>query len=326
VQAAIEHPHLGVPGTITIADSAHRDVQRAVGDLLPVASVRAVMPALQAEAQRLLGAWPEASVRDLVRDVAVPWTQAVTAQLMELDQHTLARGLPLSQVVFDAAAQSPDGSTTEQARLAVTSLAVPLGARASPAAVQTFVALSQSLPAVVSSAVLALLEYPAQLGWLRRACEGDRGTPTRRGVATRPPAASVDRAVLTAAAHELLRHAAPTRAVYRRALAPVRVGPCEIGTGDLVVVRLADANRDSTVFPDADRLDLSRGAAGHVAFGAGAHRCSGAVIVRLLVEGLLEALVRSDCTLTLDPGAPVQWMDGPALRALQVLPVIVRPA
>ena len=88
-----------------------------------------------------------------------------------------------------------------------------------------------------------------------------------------------------------------------------------------MVVRFAEANRDGTAFPDPDRLDLSRGAPGHVAFGAGVHRCSGAVIVRRLVECMLEALASCDVTLALPPDVGATWNEGLSLRTPKALPV-----
>ena len=323
VQAALAAPELVPPGTRALADPAHRDVQRSVVNLLPVSVVRAAMPALREEAQRLLVALPATSVRDFVGDVAVPWSEAVTSRLLGLDWATLASALPLAQGVFDAASMSDDGETTEDARHAAAMLAALLGGRTSPAVVQTFVALSQSLPGVVSGMMLALLEHPAQLGWLRAACRRDAADALTTDALT---ADALTATALTVAAHELLRYATPTTAVYRRALAPVRLGGCDIAAGDLVVVRLAEANRDGTAFPDPDRLDLSRGAPGHVAFGAGVHRCSGAVIVRLLVECMLEVLVTCDVTLAPPPDVGVTWNEGLSLRTPKALPVCASDA
>jgi cytochrome P450 len=44
------------------------------------------------------------------------------------------------------------------------------------------------------------------------------------------------------------------------------------------------ANRDPAAFPDPDRLDLSRPARHHVAFGYGVHHCLGQPLARMELE------------------------------------------
>ena len=55
---------------------------------------------------------------------------------------------------------------------------------------------------------------------------------------------------------------------------------------------LAAANRDPRRWPDPDRFDISRRAAGHVGFGFGVHACVGAALSRVEGEALLGALAR----------------------------------
>jgi cytochrome P450 len=80
------------------------------------------------------------------------------------------------------------------------------------------------------------------------------------------------------AMEELLRYAGPSAAILRYP------GP--------VALMLADANRDPLQFPDPDRLDLRRNPK-HVAFGAGAHSCVGASLIRMTAAVAMRAFV--DC-------------------------------
>lgn len=74
--------------------------------------------------------------------------------------------------------------------------------------------------------------------------------------------------------------------------------------GQTVFLGVMAANRDPSVFPDPDRLELSRAnARSHIGFGYGIHFCLGAALARLEVEIALEALVRRFPTLTCDPAA-----------------------
>ena len=54
----------------------------------------------------------------------------------------------------------------------------------------------------------------------------------------------------------------------------------------------ASANRDETVFPDADRFDVTRkNARRHLAFGAGIHMCVGMHLAILEIECLLLSMI-----------------------------------
>ena len=56
---------------------------------------------------------------------------------------------------------------------------------------------------------------------------------------------------------------------------------------------LGAANRDPRKWPHADRYDIDRSTAGHVAFGAGAHMCIAQLLARLEGEALLAAFARA---------------------------------
>jgi cytochrome P450 len=73
-------------------------------------------------------------------------------------------------------------------------------------------------------------------------------------------------------------------------------GGTAIPKGSLCNVRYGAANRDETQFPHGDRFDLDRDNANqHLAFGAGAHFCPGAVLARQeLTVGLNAILDRMD--------------------------------
>jgi Cytochrome P450 len=296
VQAALLHPQLVVPGTQSAGHEAHTDVHAAVRAHIPLDIVRGARERLGAEALTLVDA-VDVEGTCFMTTVAQPWARLVTGALTGYSDCVIDECWPLAHTIFNAAAHSPNGDTTPEAQQAAVALLGALGVQHGAAAVQTFVALSQSLPALLGCAVQALMEHPTQYAWLRAHAH----TPH------------------TNAAHELLRYATPTLAVYRHALVEVEIGEHHIRPNDLVVVQLHAANRDATHFNDPHTLQLSLGRAGHVAFGAGAHYCSGAAIVRLLLECVLEALATSRTVLS--PAGPEEWLDGVALRSPVRLPV-----
>jgi cytochrome P450 len=126
------------------------------------------------------------------------------------------------------------------------------------------------------------------------------------------------------AVEELLRHAGPARAVFRRAVAEVPIGRARVAPGDRLILRLAAANRDPARFPEPGRLDVRRGAAGHLALGGGAHACAGAPLVRVAVAAATDALLRRASAV--EPAGEVEWVGGFAVRAPATLPVVLQPA
>ncbi|WP_394622484.1 cytochrome P450 (plasmid) [Lentzea sp. JNUCC 0626] len=95
------------------------------------------------------------------------------------------------------------------------------------------------------------------------------------------------------AVEELLRFDSPVRmATHRFTTEPVDVGGVLIPAGELVLVSLQSANRDSARFPGGDQLDLHRDASGHLSFGHGIHYCLGAPLGRMEAELALGGLTR----------------------------------
>ena len=72
----------------------------------------------------------------------------------------------------------------------------------------------------------------------------------------------------------------------------VEVAGVRIPAGRLVFASLPAANRDPVLLDDPDRLDIGRGAMGHVAFGHGVHHCLGAPLARMEMRIALPALLR----------------------------------
>ena len=70
-----------------------------------------------------------------------------------------------------------------------------------------------------------------------------------------------------------------------------------IRAGDGVIVATDLANRDPDVYPDPDRLDLTRNPRNHVAFGFGVHQCLGQPLARVELQVVYPTLFRRIPTL-----------------------------
>jgi cytochrome P450 len=121
---------------------------------------------------------------------------------------------------------------------------------------------------VFGNGLVALLRRPDQLGLLR-----------------------ADPAVAATAVEEMLRFDSALQLFERTATAPVPLAGQTVEPGEKVAVLLGSANRDGSVFPRADELDVRRDPNPHVGFGAGVHFCLGAPLARMELTEALRRLV-----------------------------------
>jgi cytochrome P450 len=132
---------------------------------------------------------------------------------------------------------------------------------------------------MIALGTLALLQNPDQLELLR-ASDGPKGA--------------------AAAVEELLRYLTIPHSGRRRvALEDIEVGGQTIRAGDGLILAGDLANRDPDVFPDPDRLDVTRDARRHVAFGYGVHQCLGQPLARVELQVVYGTLYHRVPTLAL---------------------------
>ncbi|HYO89887.1 MAG TPA: cytochrome P450 [Candidatus Limnocylindrales bacterium] len=132
-------------------------------------------------------------------------------------------------------------------------------------------------------------------------------------------------ALAKGAVEELLRFDSPVQLTARWVLADTDMLGVPMRVGEQVTLLLGAANRDPARFPSPSRLDITRDASGHLAFGNGIHYCIGAPLARLEGQIIFETLARRAPTLRLGEQAPV-YRPTMTLRGLQSLPVTVRQA
>jgi cytochrome P450 len=147
---------------------------------------------------------------------------------------------------------------------------------------------------------LALLRHPEQLALVRD-----------------------DPAAAAPAVEELLRFLGIVHSgIPRTTTEDVEIGDVTLPAGSLVVLTLATANRDPRFVADGDRLDVTRDAVGHVAFGHGVHHCLGAPLARMEMRIAFPALLRRFPGLALAvPYEDVAFRAFHFIYGLQTLPV-----
>ncbi|MER6092087.1 cytochrome P450 [Streptomyces bluensis] len=132
---------------------------------------------------------------------------------------------------------------------------------------------------MIALGTLALLQHPDQLALIRDA---------------------EDPKTVAGAVEELLRYLNITHSGRRRvALEDIEIGGEVIRAGDGVVFANDIANRDPKAFPAPDRLDITRDARRHVAFGYGVHQCLGQPLARVELQVVYNTLYSRIPTLAL---------------------------
>jgi cytochrome P450 len=151
---------------------------------------------------------------------------------------------------------------------------------------------------LIGNGLLALLRHPDQWARLRD-----------------------DPGLVPNAIEELLRYDPPVQTVARTVSEPMELRGQVLQKGELVLVLIGAANRDPDVFPDPDRLDVTRPQLRALSFGGGVHFCLGAQLARLEAEIAFTALLRRLPSLMLADTDPPRWREIFTLRGLTSLPV-----
>ncbi len=164
-------------------------------------------------------------------------------------------------------------------------------------AIVTMVGGQETTTNLIGNGLLSLLQNPTELQRLRE-----------------------DLTLIPSAVEELLRYQSPSQHTGRLAPADVELGGKSIRKRQAVIAVMAAGNRDPEVFPDPDRLDITRKDNRHLAFGWAAHFCFGAALARIEGQVAFETMLRRLDNLKLEPG-PCEWRSNLGLRGLLRLPI-----
>jgi len=130
-----------------------------------------------------------------------------------------------------------------------------------------------------------------------------------------------DPSLMANAIEELLRYDSSVQVTGRTTLEDVdEIGGIALAKGQSVICLLGSANRDPEVYPDPDRLDISRRDVRPFSFGGGIHYCVGAQLARIEAEIAIATLLRRLPNLRLDDIENPDWRQTFVLRGLNKLP------
>ena len=287
-------------------DPRHTQIRRLVSSGLTPRMISSVEDDLRARTRRLLDAVVPGEPFDFVMDVAAELPMQMICILLgvpESERHWLFEAI---EPQFDfggsrKAALSQLSAEEAGSRMYTYGLELIVSKRAQPTddmlSVVANAALTDDTPAMsdlelylffsllfsagaettrnaVAGGLLALANHPEQLRALRE-----------------------DLDTLPTAVEEMVRWTSPSPSKRRTATRDVTVGGASIAAGQKVQIWEGSANRDASVFDDADEFDIERKPNPHLGFGQGVHYCLGANLARLELRVLFEELLSRFATV-----------------------------
>jgi cytochrome P450 len=268
---------------------------------------------VQEETDRLIDAIASSGAAELRRDLAGPLAAAIVTHALGLQQAGTAEVLGWYDAIVASVTEITAGNgPTEAGRRGFEALRAAMEPALDAAPASSLVAAAASdagglgrgevvsnaavllfggietTEGMIANAIAHLLEHPGQLAVVR-----------------------AEPALLANAIEESLRLEPAAAVVDRYATHDAELAGAPIRERELVIVSIAGANRDPSVFPEPDRFDVRRpNAKLHAAFAHGPHVCIGMHLARLeahtAVARVLERL----------PGLRLEDGRAPAARGL----------
>jgi cytochrome P450 len=304
---------------------AHTRYRRLVQPAFAPSVMRALDAAVTARARRAVAALPAGEPVDVVADLAVAFPLQVISDLLGIPEDDWPRFYEWSEAAIPGATDWPPERVAELMGEMVTYLLSTAAARrADPHddvisllatlevdgetlsdtelamfLVQLLVAGNETTRNALSGGLVALSERPDQ--WARL-----RATP----------------ALVATAVEEVLRWTTPVVYFMRTTTREVTVRDETLPAGTPVVLHYLAANRDEHEFgPTAGEFDVGRDPNHHVAFGSGPHFCLGAVLARIELRAMLEALAARFASVA--PAGPVERSMSLVIAGVRRAPLVL---
>jgi cytochrome P450 family 142 subfamily A polypeptide 1 len=134
-----------------------------------------------------------------------------------------------------------------------------------------------------------------------------------------------ERDTLPTAVEEMLRWVSPIKNMARTATRDVELQGQQIQEGQKLLLLYSSANRDESVFPDANTFDSTRTPNDHVAFGYGAHFCLGNSLARLELKVMFDRLLERLPDLELAAPAEPSYRPANFVSGYESMPVTFTP-
>jgi cytochrome P450 len=131
--------------------------------------------------------------------------------------------------------------------------------------------------------------------------------------------------LLDSATEEFLRFFTPAPGDGRTIADDCTYQNTEFKEGERLWLSWAMANRDQTIFPDADEIIMDRKGNRHFSFGLGVHRCIGSNVARTVFKSMLLAVLDRMPDYTCDPAGTVHYDTIGVIQGMRNLPATFTP-
>lgn len=300
IVSALRSPSL-IPASLTKRDTPenpddeeHRKMRAETQAALPASDLRLWKDQLLRHSEQLVLSLPENKPVDLLGEYVRPLCLSLASTITQL-RHNNASELCEYARASSAFAADPYDSTLRAAAKSANAQLRPFFPPG-PESLRSsgFVALTQTMPALLGNTWFALLQHPRE--WRRLHLHPH---------------------LTEQAIEELIRYSGFTRILTRLATLDTCINGTEIRKGQRILLRLNSGNRDPESFPHPDRIELTRRGAAHLSFGLGPHACVGAGLLRMIAVAITVPLVSRFATAQLD--RDVEWQGGAIFLAPQSL-------
>ncbi len=131
--------------------------------------------------------------------------------------------------------------------------------------------------------------------------------------------------LLDSATEEFLRFYTPAPGDARTISGDCEIAGTRFREGERLWLSWAMANRDASVFPDPNEIDLARTGNRHHSFGLGIHRCIGSNVARMVFKRMITAVLDRMPDYRCDPAGTVHYETIGVINGMQHLPAAFTP-
>lgn len=131
--------------------------------------------------------------------------------------------------------------------------------------------------------------------------------------------------LLDTATEEFLRFYTPAPGDGRTISEDCEIAGTEFKEGERLWLSWAMANRDPSLFPDPNEIDLERKGNRHFSFGIGIHRCIGSNVARTVFKRMITAVLDRMPDFRCDPDGTVHYETIGVIQGMRHLPATFTP-
>jgi cytochrome P450 len=131
--------------------------------------------------------------------------------------------------------------------------------------------------------------------------------------------------LLNSATEEFLRFYTPAPGDARTISADCEIAGTGFQEGERLWLSWAMANRDPSVFPEPNQIDLARKGNRHYSFGLGIHRCIGSNLARMVFKQMITQVLDRMPGYRCDPAGAVHYETIGIINGMQHLPATFTP-